>query len=177
MPVPENDFENTSLRVMDANGKSIGIAIVPRKGTLDAARALLRTTTLDPTGPTAHVRRLFDGEALILGEQDIQTASAYKWYRIEYTDAPALELTDAEQERLLAIIREAGERDQYEVEIPLDGRLEHFVQAMLWGQQLDRLTTLLCTAFGGEGREVFKKHNLSQVQPPYRLIVYNQESR
>lgn len=99
------------------------------------------------------------------------------WYRIEYADAPALELTEEEQAGLLAMIRKAGERDQYKVEVPLSGRMEEFIQTMLWNQQTTRLTTLLCIAFGGEGPEVFKKHNLSQVQPPYRMLVFNEEKK
>lgn len=99
----------------------------------------------------------------------------YHWSRMEFTNAEAMELSPAQQVYLLGLIRHAGEQDQYKVEIPLDSGLHisEFINQMLWSQDLCRLKALLRAAFGCAEGEEFTEHNISQAQPPYRLIVYN----
>ena len=106
-------------------------------------------------------------------------SAPYQWYRIKFTDAPAMELSPAQQEFLLKLIRNAGEQDQYKVEIPLDSGLYivEFINQMLWNQDHFRLKALLRVAFGCAEGEEFNEHNISQAQPPYRMIVYNNSKK
>jgi hypothetical protein len=101
----------------------------------------------------------------------------YKWYRIDFRHYPSLELTNYEREDLLAKIREAGLKDQYEVEFRVNERQEEFIQTMLWNQDTYRLQALLREAFHCDEGKEFDEHNLSRSQPPYRLIVYNNNKK
>jgi hypothetical protein len=87
----------------------------------------------------------------------------YKWYEIQYTDAPPFTLSEQERIQFLNLIREAGEKDEYKVDVELPGRLSDFFTEFMYNQDLYRLISVLAEAFGVDRDQAFEDHNLTAV--------------
>lgn len=100
----------------------------------------------------------------------------YQWYSIEKEGGRPFMLREEERASIVDAVRQAGERDEFEVEIHLGGEPRRFFQYMLGGEE-DKPTeeddlrreTLLRAAFGKN----HVNHALTQRHRPYRLVVRN----
>ena len=72
------------------------------------------------------------------------------WSRFEFTDADPFELSREDREGLLGLMREAGRKEQFKVEVQVNDAQQYLLQLIQWNQDIYRFQGLLEDAFGDD---------------------------